>query len=125
MTGFLKALISSFAVMVVLALGTFAQGADLGAKHWQLTYLNGKAVGNTKAYMEIDPPAGRFNGNAGCNRMFGSVKVDGRSVTFSGVGMTRMACIDSNVMKVEADFAKALEQATRYRVNGDELSIYA
>ena len=125
MTNYFKTLISESAVMVVLTLGVFAQGADLGAKHWQLTYLNGKAVGQTKAYMEIDPPAGRFNGNAGCNRMFGSVKIDGRSVAFSGVGMTRMACIDSNVMKLEGDFAKALEQATRYRVSGSELSIYA
>ena len=111
--------------MVIFALSAFAQGADLGAKHWQLIYLNGKAVGDTKAYMEIDPSAGRFNGNTGCNRMFGSVKVDGRSVAFSGVGMTRMACVDSNIMKLEADFTKSLQNATRYRISDNELSIYA
>jgi len=125
MTSYFKTLISASAVTVIFALSAFAQGADLGAKHWQLIYLNGKAVGDTKAYMEIDASTGRFNGNTGCNRMFGSVKVDGRSVAFSGVGMTRMACVDSNVMKLEADFTKALQNATRYRVNDDELSIYA
>ena len=125
MTSYFKTLISASVVTVIFALSAFAQGADLGAKHWQLIYLNGKAVGDTKAYMEIDPSAGRFNGNTGCNRMFGSVKVDGRSVAFSGVGTTRMACVDPNIMKLEADFTKSLQNATRYRISNDELSIYA
>ena len=125
MTSYFKTLISASAVTVIFALSAFAQGADLGAKHWQLIYLNGKAVGDTKAYIEIDPSAGRFNGNTGCNRMFGSVKVDGPSVAFSGVGMTRMACVDSNIMKLETDFTKSLQNATRYRISDNELSIYA
>ena len=125
MTSYFKTIIRASAATVIFALSAFAQGTDLGAKHWQLIYLNGKAVGDTKAYIEIDPSTGKFNGNAGCNRMFGSIKVDGRSVAISGVGMTRMACVESNVMKLEADFTKALQTATRYRVNDDELSIYA
>lgn len=37
---------------------------------------------------------GSFTGTDGCNRLFGSWTQDGPSVEFSGVGSTRMACVD-------------------------------
>jgi heat shock protein HslJ len=125
MTRSFKILIGALAAIIVFAFGAFAQNTDLASGQWKLTHLNGKAVGQTQAYIEIDPAAGRFNGNAGCNRIFGTVKVSRRNITFSRVGSTRMACIDSNVMRLEGDFTKALPQATSFRKAGDVLSIYA
>lgn len=120
-----KILIHIAAAIVVASAGAFAQNSDIGSRQWRLTHLNGRAVGQNKAYIEIDPGTGRFSGNAGCNRMFGSAKISGRNITFSGVGMTRMACMDKRATEVETGFAKALERATRYRVDGSVLSIYA
>jgi hypothetical protein len=36
-----------------------------------------------------------------------------------------MACVDAGVMRLEGDFAKAIEQATRYKISGNTLSVYA
>lgn len=119
-----KMILSVVALLMVTSVGAFAQNADLASRHWYLTELHGKLVGETKAYLEISPDAGRFSGNAGCNRMFGAVKVAARNINFSGTGTTRMMCADP-AMKIEGEFTKTLEGATRYRISGDTLNIYS
>ncbi|MGH9820203.1 MAG: META domain-containing protein [Pyrinomonadaceae bacterium] len=118
-----KILIGMLAVTMMAATGAFSQNAGLASRHWELTELHGDAVGGTKAYIEISPDVGRFNGNAGCNRMFGAVKAAGRKINFSGTGTTRMMC-DEQAMKIEGEFTKTLEHATRYMVSGDTMRIY-
>lgn len=113
------------ATLILFGLSAFGQTGDFASKQWKLTHLNGIAVGETKARIEIDPAAGRFNGNAGCNSMFGLVKVSGKDISFSRVATTRMVCANTGVIKLESDFTKALGQAMRYKVSGSVLSIYA
>jgi heat shock protein HslJ len=124
MTNTFKKIIFATAAMTVFAIGSFAQNSDIASVQWKLTHLNGKPAGENRAYIEIDPAAGRFTGNTGCNRMFGTVKITGRNISFSGVGATKMACIPPNGT-VEGGFLKALEQATRYSVGGNVLNVYA
>lgn len=116
------------AVIGLLAVGIFAQGGragSLGEKRWELTEINGRRVSGSKAFLEVDASQARFSGNAGCNRMFGAVSVTGRNIDFGSVGTTRMFCGGSGVMKLEADFTRALERVTRYERTGNNLALYA
>jgi heat shock protein HslJ len=117
-----------FAIIGLLSIGVFAQNNwrnDLSSKRWDLTEINNKSVYSSKAFLEIAPTENRFAGNAGCNRMFGEAIVNGRNINFGNVGTTKMFCSGSGVMKLEADFTRALERVTRYEKNGNTLKLYA
>lgn len=102
----------------------FGQNDRLGTRQWKLIQLDGANVSaSSKAYLEIDADQSRFSGNAGCNRMFGAVDVQGRRIDFSNVGTTRMACVDPRVRRVETNFVKALENVDRFRVQQNSLEL--
>jgi heat shock protein HslJ len=125
---YLKFGLKLFVIIGLLSVGVFAQDMrrnDLSAWRWDLTEINGKRIYSSKAFLEIAASQNRFTGNAGCNRMFGSVSVSGRNIDFGGVGTTRMFCSERDVMKLEADFTRALERVTRFEKNGNTLSLYA
>lgn len=109
-----------FIVIAVLSVGVFGQ--EYSGK---LIELNGKRVTNSKAFIDLKWKAGGLSGNGGCNRMFGSFSSRGNSITFSRIGTTRMFCTAPGVMKRESEFFQALRDATRYRINGATLRIYA
>lgn len=72
-----------FFTVAILALScaAFAQGPNkLSTAQWRLTQINGTRVTNSKAMIEININRTRFTGNTGCNRMFGSVSVNGRQI---------------------------------------------
>ncbi len=96
-----------------------------GTQQWMLTEMNGKKVASSKAFIQFDDTEKRFSGNAGCNRMFGSYEITGKELKFGGVGMTRMMCGEPGVMEAEAEFAKALNEATRFKKKKSSLTIYA
>lgn len=117
-----------FVIIGLLNIGIFAQNNwrnDLSAKRWELTEINGKGVYSSKAFLEFEASQNRFSGNAGCNRMFGAVDINGKNIDFGNVGATKMFCSDKGVMKLEADFTRALERVTRFEKNGNNLSLYA
>ena len=125
---YLKSGLKLLAIIGLLSGAAFAQRDtrnDLSARHWELTEINGKRVYSSKAFLEIGESQNRFGGNAGCNRMFGSVSVNGRNIDFGGIGLTKMFCGESGVMKLEADFTRALERVTRFEKTGSNLSFYA
>lgn len=51
---------------------------------------------------------GKINGTTGCNRFFGGYGQDGAALTFTGVGMTKMACMAEGVMQQESAFGRIL-----------------
>ncbi|MFY1045617.1 META domain-containing protein [Chryseobacterium sp. GP-SGM7] len=65
----------------------------------------------------------KVNGNAGCNRYFGSVVMETASGQFtpSGLGSTKMAC---NNMSVEKNFLDMMQKANKYVVSGTTLELY-
>jgi heat shock protein HslJ len=99
--------------------------AGLGSQQWMLTEMNGKKIEGSKAFIQFNETEKRFSGNAGCNRMFGTYEITGKEIKFGAAGMTKMACIDPGVMEAEAEFAKALGEATRFKKNSKTLTIYA
>lgn len=120
-----------FAIIGLLVAGVFAQEdlrADnsknnLSRERWQLTEINGRRVTGSKAFLEINQTGRGFAGNAGCNRMFGEVEISGKNINFGNVGTTKMFCSGNGVMKLEADFVRALGRVARFQKNGSNLNL--
>ena len=67
--------------------------------------------------------AGQAGGFGGCNAYGGSYQVDGPSISFSDITRTEMACADTEVTDQEQRYFQALETASEYVVEGDQLRI--
>ena len=97
--------------------------AALVEKYWKLTELDGNPVivndNQAKEAHIIFKTDGRFNGDAGCNRITGSYRTEksGR-ITFSQTASTKMMCLN---MDTETKFLKMLETADSYTVQNDTL----
>ena len=121
---YIQSALKLFVVIGLLGSAVLAQKTNLENRRWELSEINGQRVYSSKAFLEFTSQ-NRFSGNAGCNRMFGSVSVSGRNIAFSGVGVTKMFCGENGVMKLETDFTRALERVTRFERTGNNLSLYA
>lgn len=86
-------------------------GPVLAGTSWKVDAMGGTAVvaGHEP---EISFSAdGKIGGTTGCNRFFGTYAQTGESVTFSEVGMTKMACMADGVMAQEIKFVSILDGA--------------
>ena len=111
------------AVTGIFSLTTLGQVNRLDGEQWNLTHLNGQPVRNSKAFIEINIATKRLTGNAGCNRIFGSVTANRSAISFSGIGSTRMACADRDTMRLENEFIRTLERVTSYQTSGRMLKL--
>lgn len=66
---------------------------------------------------------GEMTGRDGCNAMFGSYELDGRSLTFKQMGATLMMC--AHIDGQDLVFRQALENTTAWRLAGDRLELLA
>src|SRR5215213_5703491 len=106
----MKRILTILAITIASVSVLVGQNDSLGMRQWKLTQLNGAAIAESSpAYVELDAAQKRFAGNGGCNRVFGSVDIQGRRIDFSNIGTTRMACTDALVSRAETAFVKALE----------------
>lgn len=95
------------------------------ARRWKAVELSSIKVSSERAFLEFAPSEKRFTGNAGCNRMFGRFETNGTRIKFFGIGQTRALCVQADVMKLERNFIRALQQATRFTQTSDSLLLYA
>ena len=91
--------------------------------YWKLVELNGAAVEageGRELHMTLrgDDTVG---GYAGCNQFTGSVTVSGDGLAFGPIASTRRMCPDG--MQQEDAFLQALEQASRYAIDGEDLAV--
>jgi heat shock protein HslJ len=124
----MKAYLYLFAIIGVFGfcVGTgHGQLSQLTGREWKLTELNGAPVEVTRAVIEFSDDGRRFTGNTGCNRMFGGVNFRGRTIHFSGIGSTRMACRDRDTMANENKLLTALRRSTSYQISGKVLILFA
>jgi heat shock protein HslJ len=98
--------------------------SELWGTAWSLEDLAGvplvKGLQATLAF----PEPGKVSGRGSCNRFFGAVEVSGQSINFNALASTRMACAEP-VDNQETTYLKALQDAERFEISGDTLSIYA
>jgi heat shock protein HslJ len=99
---------------------------DLIAKEWKLEYL--KSDGTQFGMEDIVPTLsfssdGKVNGFAGCNKFFGSYKIDGRTIQVGEIGATRMHC--EPTMELELAYLKVLGKELRGLFNESKLILSA
>jgi putative lipoprotein len=111
---------------LLVAQGIVTRAADpeppkaLAGKTWALTRLNGESVDPTvRSTLSVDARS-RAAGATGCNRWFGTASFEGASLTFTGVGMTRMAC-PKPAMDREAAYTRMLAGVRSWKLAEGEL----
>lgn len=69
---------------------------DLKNTRWVLKELNSSAVTDTDKdiYIIFSINENKFNGFGGCNKFFGTYEYDGKTLTLSDFGSTKMFCVD-------------------------------
>jgi putative lipoprotein len=63
---------------------------------------------------------GRAGGNGGCNNYFTQSRIDGKTLDFSAIASTRMAC-SPEAMRTESAYFNALESVKAYVIDKDSL----
>ena len=88
--------------------------SELFGTRWELTRLGDEPIvlaENQRApHLVLGSEDHRVTGFGGCNRFNGSFEIEGRSITFSPMASTKMACIPGGNM--ERAFLAALEKVT-------------
>ena len=108
-----------FAAMIMVACSTHSAVNVDG--EWVITNVNGKSTegGERQAEIMFDGK-GKVNGNASVNSFFGSYSVEGDSLKFGPMGMTRMM---GGSMEIEDAITKALGEVATVKVDGDKAVI--
>jgi heat shock protein HslJ len=104
-----------------------AADLPLTGVRWELAQLNGEWIdrGDEMPYLQLDPKTNRIAGSTGCNQFFGKYELAARAIKFTGVGMTRRACLDGARQQVETEMARGFGKVTRYEIEGGELRLFA
>lgn len=120
-------LLAGFVIGCSSSKSTASKDVSLTNTRWALKSLNGTEVvfpqGRKEIFLQFKQYDTHFNGFAGCNTINGKYEanIDG-TMKMSGIISTRMAC---DILTVEQEFVQALETVNRYKVSGDELTLYA
>lgn len=122
----MKKMIAAAVLLLSLAACNSGNKATLENRQWKLVKANGipaNAINREADFftMTFDAQQQMVNGRTNCNRFFGHYKVTGREIDFENMGMTRMACPES---EYETMFAQLLDEADHFKVRGDELHLY-
>ena len=108
---------------------TTALGANVNSQlrstYWKLTSLGDKPVtvadSQREPHIVLAPDSKQLSGSGGCNRMFGTYELNGDAISFSGVGATKMACMDG--MDIETSFFAALPKVAKWQISGQHLEL--
>ena len=91
--------------------------------YWKLTELNGGPVkpGEGRELHMILKATDQVSGYAGCNQFTGSVTATDTTIALGPLAATRRMC--ESVMDQEMEFLQALENASRYVISGEDMTI--
>jgi len=106
--------------------GTPLPEIGLENTHWSLVSFG--SAGAEEALVEgstitLMLAAGQAGGSGGCNSYGGTYQVEGNSITFDAITSTLRACEDAGITEQEQRYFQALESASQYEVDGDQLRI--
>ena len=114
---------------VVIALGvallagcTTANTQALIGSEWRCTRIGSRTLTEDRTPTLLMTDEGKASGFAGVNRWFGTYSVDGSTLKFGMLGMTRMAGPPER-MQLEQTYADALAAVTRWSVSSGRLQM--
>lgn len=92
---------------------------------WAVRAINDEKVNVQDMKLVIDVDEGKLHGNTGCNILNGNMEIDmdqANSISFSAIGVTRMACPD---MPYETPLLVALEEAAAAKpISANEVILF-
>lgn len=105
--------------------GTYLVSKQMQGK-WELTSFRNEEIAENKflktPYIEFEGEGKRVYGNTSCNGFNGTFYLDDQSVRFSQLAVTRMMCVHENM---EKEFLSEVPKITSYKINSNELQLYA
>ena len=114
---------------VVIALGvallagcTTANTQALIGSEWRCTRIGSRTLTEGSTPTLLMTAEGKASGFAGVNRWFGTCSIDGPTLKFGMMGMTRMAGPPDR-MQLEQTYADALAAVTRWSVSSGRLQL--
>jgi heat shock protein HslJ len=128
-----RAILGALLVLTLVACARAPQGGlspvefrrTVSGATWELTELDGRTppegAGGRRATLIFERDSARAGGFSGCNSYGGSYTLDGATLRFGAIVMTRMAC--DRGMDLEQQLARALERAEGYELAGGELRL--
>jgi putative lipoprotein len=94
--------------------------------YWKLIEVGGArlvpASGQPEPRFILHSATKTVSGSGSCNRFSGTYEVTGERVSFGKTVSTMMACVGG--MQVETRFHLALEKASRWRIDGQQLELF-
>ena len=97
----------------------------LFGRRWALTGIGDQRLSAGKPYIEFDDQQRRASGDGGCNRFSGGFELNGTSLKLTRIISTKRACVAPEANRLETNFLQALEQTTRFQIEGTTLRLYA
>lgn len=94
-----------------------AAAHDILGRAWRVVDIAGTRVQAAEETPQLRFEEGRLTGTSGCNRLFGEMGIDGRSLEVGDLGSTRMMC-PAPVMAIEARLLDALRSTASYSLDG-------
>jgi len=96
----------------------------LEGKKWVLASMfdgtNTMSLGDSTIFITIDIANSRVGGHGVCNKLKGELKSEGKKISFSNLGFTKMKCVDQgNIM--EKIVSNLLEVTDNYQLKGRQL----
>jgi len=102
-----------------------ATALSVEGTHWTLVEVAGESVNipepGQKAFFQLSPLDHRVTGYSGCNQMNGGYRLDGSSLEFLPIAMTRKYC--QATASIEQGFTAALSATNGYRISGSTLEL--
>ncbi|MEO5788874.1 MAG: META domain-containing protein [Gelidibacter sp.] len=104
-----------------------SEATSLENTKWVISTLEGQDIANPESngrdiHFTLNSEDNRVNGYSGCNTFMGTYKIEeGNRISFSQLGMTRMACPDSDIN--EAQILKVFETADNFTIVNGILSL--
>ncbi len=115
------------ALLMLAACGSSKVNLPLEGTQWKLMEMDGKANPAFTAESDtfnftLDPTRMMVYGVGACNRLFGPYELEGKDeLDIERLASTMMACPN---MDLESRFAKLLEEADKYKIDGDVLTLF-
>ena len=104
--------------------GAPSELTNLVGTSWVLQRLGDIAViGDTEATLTF-AAADQVSGNSSCNHFSGSARMDGNTIAFGPLAVTRMACAE-RIMLQEQQYLDALAKAQRLELWDAQLLVFA
>lgn len=108
--------------VALLAGCTTANPPALIGNEWRCTRIGSRTLTEDRTPTLLMTDEGKASGFAGVNRWFGTYSVDGSTLKFGMLGMTRMAGPPER-MQLEQTYADALAGVTRWSVSSGRLQM--